>query len=254
MIRALGPLGLVGCLTQLPEVDDPCAAFDDPGMYRFDVETEERTRKPFVYVPPGAGPRDLLVLLHGGGSSAPDVQEVTGYTAAADEQGFVLVVPNGLGFPLRTWNAGDGPDVDADDVGFLDTLVSDLRPRVCGDRTLGVGFSNGGMMAHRWACEGNQADAISSVAGPLLVDACEGPPRPVLHWHGTADKVVPVDGGRSAGVDFPPVTDTMDTWRVRNQCAPEPRDAVTEGDTTCTVYDCAASTELCLVENWPHRW
>lgn len=246
----------MGCLTQLPEVSDPCGDWPSPGLYALDVEVDGRTRSPQVYVPASAGPRDIVVLLHGAGGNASGFSETTQFIEAADEEGFVFVAPNGLGFPLRAWNAGFGPDVNADDVAFLDATVAAVSERVCGDRTLATGFSNGGMMVHRWGCEGNQVDAIAAVAGPLLIEGCEGgSPLPVLHLHGTNDRVVPIGGGESSlGYEFPPVQDTIATWRERNECTEVTLDAVRDGDTVCTPYDCSVPTELCVIEEWAHRW
>ena len=116
---------LAGCgISDLPSLADPCAPFPDPGLYRTHVERpDSRERDPYVYVPGSTGPRDLVVLLHGAGMNAPDMADVSGFLPLADRDGFVLVYPNGLGWPLRDWNAGEAYDNGVDDVAFLDTLV-----------------------------------------------------------------------------------------------------------------------------------
>lgn len=255
--------GLMGCgvfVPALPEVADPCAEWAAPGLYDVRLDTTDGTRRPMVYVPASKGPRDLVVLLHGAGGNGRGMLDVTAFRKAADEEGFVVLIPNGQGFPTRAWNADDDPDgadleADADDVSFLDRLVDEVSPQVCGARTLGVGFSNGAMMVHRWGCESTVVDAVAPVAGPLLLDACPGPPRPLLGLHGTADEVVPIDGGEGGfGYTFPAIDETIGEWRRRNQCAPDPAEVVRNGDTTCTFYDCAVSTAFCRIEAWPHRW
>lgn len=258
-MRTLPLCLLAGCLSELPQLDDPCGPWPDAGLFRVDVEVE-RTRRPYVYVPStDAGPRDVVMLLHGAGASGPKFEEITQFEALADAKNFVLVYPNGLGWPLRTWNAGPGFESDADDVWFLDMLSREVNDRVCGRRVLATGFSNGAMMAHRWGCEGKAPpDAIAVASGPMMVDDCEGAkPTPVRHYHGTEDTVVPLQGGEGTsgrGIVFPPVSETMETWQAVNACTDAEPTTRREGDTSCAAWSCAAPTELCLIEGWPHLW
>ena len=247
-----------GCLPQLPDLADPCGPWPDPGLYRLKVDEPGPLRKPYVYVPSTAeGPRDVVYLLHGAGGTGPKMEESTEFEKLADEEGFVLVYPNGLGWPTRTWNAGYGFDDDHDDVKFLDDLAADVTEKVCAGRSFATGFSNGAMMTHRWACEGKAAiEAISPVSGVLLVDDCARP-MPVRHYHGTADKVVRVEGGKGTvlrDVSFPSVDETMAIWRGVNGCSDDPPEVTTEGDTTCTAWKCGTPTEMCLIEGWDHHW
>ncbi|MBX2799844.1 MAG: hypothetical protein KTR31_19350 [Myxococcales bacterium] len=249
---------LSGCITELPEVSDPCAEWSDPGLFRITLEPDDsRTRKPHVYVPATAGPRRMVVLLHGAGQNGSNMSERTNFLRGAEEFGYVLVYPNGLGWPLRTWNAGTEFDDGHDDVAFLDGLVEQLQDRVCVDKVLATGFSNGAMMVHRWGCEGTQVDAVAPVAGPLMLDACEGDPVPLRHYHGLDDAVVPYQGGvpeQGLEVDYPSVSDTFGQWIERNQCEDlDPAETVV-GDTTCLDWSCEASTVLCTVSDWGHRW
>lgn len=263
------PLALLlgGCVATLPDVADPCAAWDEPGLYRLKIDPDDsRTRKTWVYVPPQAGPRDIVVMLHGGAQSSRKFSDVTSFIPLAREEGFVAVFPDGLGWPLRSWNAGaccgtTGEDRrNIGDAEFLDQLVRELSPRVCGDRVLASGFSNGAMMAHRWACEGEAVDAVAPVAGPLTSepDRCDGAPLPIRHYHGTADTVVPAKGGSGGTLEehhFRSVEETMAVWRGRNQCTDDPPVFTRIGeDTMCAAWTCGAPTELCLIEGWPHAW
>lgn len=261
-MRLLGWLSVfsVGCLPQLPELDDPCGAWPDPGLFRVKIdEASSPVRKPYVYVPSGAeGPRDIVFLLHGAGATGPLMEEATQFQKLADEKGFVLVYPNGLGWPTRTWNSGTGFDDDHDDVLFLDDLALEVSARVCGRRLFATGFSNGAMMAHRWACEGKGViDAIAPVSGTLLVDDCTTGPIPVKHYHGTEDTVVRPEGGAGTvlrDVSFTSVNDTMEIWRTINECTDAPPEVTRNGDTECTAWDCTEPTVLCWVEGWDHHW
>ena len=252
------PVLLAGCLRDLPDLADPCAPFPDPGLYRTKIERpDSRKRDPYVYVPGSAGPRDLVVLLHGAGMNGPDMADISGFVPLADREGFVVVYPNGLGWPLRDWNAGEAYDNGVDDVAFLDALVEQVSPKVCGARVFAAGFSNGSMMAQRWACEGESVDAVGGASGPLMVGGCGSGPVPVRYYHGTADPTVPIAGGEGStlrDVVFPSADAAMGVWREVNGCAPAGETVETTGDTTCTTYACQAPTVQCVIDGWGHRW
>jgi len=254
---------LVGCgLPELPEVAQPCGKWPEPGTYKFTVDVDGKTRKAQVYVPPTEGPRDLVVALHGGASNADDFQSVSRFDYIAQRDNFVTVYPQGRKSWLwRAWNAGDccgnidEQHRDANDVAFLDKLVTELTPRVCADRVLAVGFSNGGSMATRWGCEGNTPDAVVSAAGPLLRNQCGGAPKPFRHYHGLADANVPYAGGQGRGeYVWPAASRGLGMWEARNGCSEADPEKFVFGPMTCLRYDCEASTELCTIEGWQHAW
>jgi polyhydroxybutyrate depolymerase len=95
---------------------------------------------------------------------------------------------------------------DVDDLAYLRDVVADVATQIAIDpgRVTVVGFSNGGMMALRAACE--LPDVFSravSVAGPLVAPC----PNPLvaMHIYGTLDQLVPPRGGFSTftGTTFP---------------------------------------------------
>ncbi len=254
-----GVLGsLMACLGELPEVEDPCATWPEPGLYVLPVPGYDR--RPEIYVPASPGPRDAVVVLHGAGSTGDVMRrDTTEFQEFAEREGHVALFPNGSGTPVGYyWNAGTccgvGGVIEAPDVAFLDAAAAELRERVCVDRVVGTGFSNGAMMALRWSCEGTQSDGVLAAAGPLMVEGCGGAPEPVIYVHGEADPVVPIAGGDAAlGVVFPDARDAFDAILARNQCTGEP--LVTKvGDTTCSAWTCAAETRFCTIRDWRHRW
>jgi polyhydroxybutyrate depolymerase len=248
-------LVLGGCIPGLPVLEDPCGEFPDGGgLYRLDLEApDSRDRSPYVYVPSGSGPRDVIYLLHGRGANGPAMAEASGLLAEADQRNLVIVYPNGLGFP-REWNAGPGFRQTQDDVAFLDSLADEIDARVCGRRALSMGFSNGMMMAHRWSCEGRSLDAIGGASGPLMVPSCGGEPMPMRQYQGDADTIVPIDGGVTFDIQVPPLEASMAVWRERNGCSEDPPAVTSSGDTTCTTWSCAAPTEQCVIAGWGHVW
>ena len=251
-----------GCLQQLPVLDDPCAAWDEPGLYSLKIpRPDTKKRIAVIYVPEGEGPRPMVTMLHGAGQTNDDISQSTQWIRNAGHDGAVIVYPQGI---LRTWNGGgccafaaeDRRDVD--DVGYLEELARTVKERTCAVEHVVGGFSNGAMMAHRWGCEGTEVDAILPAAGPLWLTeaACKGPPVAVRHYHGMADTKVPVEGGPNPNgrVTYPSAEETMSIWRNRNSCSADPPEEVVEGDTTCRVWSCEAPTELCLLQGVGHVW
>jgi polyhydroxybutyrate depolymerase len=255
----LGCDQLLDTTPELPQLDDPCGAWDQDGIFALTVRTG---RRPLVYVPPGLseGPRDIVVMLHGAGGSPEKMLRETAFRQEADERGFVVVYPRGSGASTAlSWNAGSccgyAETVALDDVGFLEETVTLARERVCGDRVLAVGHSNGGMMAMRWACEGSGPDAWATSAAALLVDACDGDPVPIVAHHGDLDPIVPYDGGQGErGESFPSVAESMDAFLKRNACTEEPPVETIVGDRVCMEWDCDVTTRLCTLQDWEHKW
>ncbi len=243
----------------LPTFSDPCAAVSS-GWYSLEVAE----RPVLVYLPASTGPRDLVVALHGNNMSAAAFATVTRYAELAERDGFVVVLPQGVGDERSAWHAGpeccgEALTRGAADVAYLDATIRTLRPRVCGtEHVLGVGFSNGGMMLHRWACEGEAPPTgIAGAAAPAMNDwaACREHPVPVRLYHGMDDTRVPLAGGlgdRGAHT-FRSIEETMREWRRVNRCEPLVKKEEV-GDTTCYTWTCAAATEQCVIANHGHSW
>ena len=178
------------------------------------------TRQFSVYVPPvlqTAPP--LVIALHGSvlaQSSNPPLTVCTkgmGWDALADANGFLLLCPVGTWkFDSLTggeffWEAyGTETYFPAvpDDSGFLRSLILRMEKNRHADpaRVFVIGFSSGGMMAHR-ACIDN-ADLIAacaSLSGTVWVGnpnvKLPWPARPVsiLEFHGDADPTIAYCGG-----------------------------------------------------------
>jgi polyhydroxybutyrate depolymerase len=140
--------------------------------------------------------RPAMIVL-GGIDDTPDSSaKSTGFKAYSDRDGDLVAWPEGV---RRSYNAGlccgDAAAYRVDDVAFLSEVVSDLRSRGA-SRIAVVGFSNGGMMAYRLACERpDLVDTVGVMSGTLEIPHCDGPIR-ALHLHGSRDTAVPFDGQR----------------------------------------------------------
>jgi polyhydroxybutyrate depolymerase len=236
------------------------------------------SRQYTLHVPAGYSgqPSALVFSMHGFLSNYTEQQTLTGFSALADREGFLVVYPNGAGANMLAWNAGDCceyTDTGRDDVGFIGALIDEIGRSACVDlnRVYATGYSNGGFLSHRLACElGNRIAAIATVAGVLGIppEACN-PPRPVsvLQLHGSADLVVPYPGGVPAGweMSFPGVTPpqfrsaeaTRDFWASKNGCALQLAPGVTSGEVACNAYAACAGdsrVELCTIDGGGHTW
>ena len=245
------------------------------------VTPDGRERTYRLYIAATARPNlpvPLLVAMHGGGGSGEQFERTSGFDAVADQRGWLVAYPDGVGGPgtadrLRTWNGGTGyccgaaERDDVDDVEYIRLLVQQISSERPVDplRTYAAGHSNGGIMAYRLACE--LSDVIVAVglqAGSLGVDPC-APPRPVslLHLHGTADRNHPIDGGVGpsgiSGVDFNPAIDGVRTLAAADGCPSSPRaevDAANPDVTRAIWSPCldGSAVEFVTVAGASHAW
>ncbi len=189
-------------------------------------------RSAVLYVPAihpsGAAPA-LVMALHGYTGDAAGVMDFLGLRPLADQRGFLVVAPQGTtdreGHTF--WNASraccnfDGSAVDDSD--YLSHVITTVASNYEIDpaRVYVVGHSNGGFMAHRFACEhADQVAAIASVAGALDVDADCTPDRPVsvLQVHGRADDTIRYGGGEINGRSYTSAMGTVAMWRRVDEC------------------------------------
>jgi polyhydroxybutyrate depolymerase len=218
---------------------EPAAGADEgtPDAAGGDVRMSVDDRPFTLHEPPGydpVEPTSLVVALHGYPSTAAELDDYLGLTAASDDRGFLLALPEGLEDRDggRYWNAIDGGCCDLDDVGtddsaWLSLVLDSLTTTFRVDRVVVVGHSAGGYMAHRLACDhADQVDAIASLAGPLPLDTslCEpAGPVTVLQIQGDADPVV----GYAGADDGASAPTTAATWARLDGCAPTPSNGPT---------------------------
>lgn len=152
---------------------------------------------------PSAGRQmPLLLVLHGAGGNGAGIATHTGLTRAATERGYAVVYPDGI---RRRWNDGRGTTAGQDDVEFIRLLLDSLGRELPVDpgRIYVTGISNGAGLAYRLACDlpGTFA-AIAPVAGApaaVLEPRCAATrPVSVISFQGTADRLMPYEGGNVA--------------------------------------------------------
>ena len=159
-----------------------------------------RDRPYYLHVPAAVvEPAPVVVELHGRGIDPRRFDALTGFSALADEVGFVLALPAAV---AEIWNDGRDPRrvEGPDDVAYLGAVIDDVCRRVAGGRVYLVGMSNGAAMAGRFALEcADRIAGIGQVAGTAAasIAASTRPSRPlaVIQIHGSGDEVAPYAGG-----------------------------------------------------------
>lgn len=180
----------------------------------------------YVYVPEGytaEEPTPLIISFHDFGSDPIRHAAETGFLELADEAGFIAVFPGGSGTPLAFYTQANPPEGFPDDVQMTRDLIAYMYRQFTIDakRIYVTGFSLGGGMAHRIACElPDVISAAAMVAGGYFVDnPCEaGEAVPVLAIHARDDEIVPYEGS-DVTVAIP---EWLAGWVGRDGCEGDP--------------------------------
>lgn len=165
----------------------------------------------------------LILVLHGGGGNPDRTEAVTGLTRVALRAGYAVIYPAGTGRKLLTWNAGyccaGAARKGVDDLGFLAKVIGDAQSRFAlGERVYMTGMSNGSMMAETFAARNpGLVRAVAGVSGTMDTRSVRvAGPVPALIIHGTADPMVPYDGGPGdsslTGTDFASVASVVQAF------------------------------------------
>jgi polyhydroxybutyrate depolymerase len=224
------PLATTGCGRRPPVRPGRSGELEikaDPAVSAGSTRRGYRLHVPAGYRPARQVP--AVLLLHGNGGSAEDLDDVSGLSELADRRGFLAVYPEGLavGAGRSFWAAAGRVESGVDDLRFMTGLLDDLQARLCVDpaRVAVAGFSAGGGIAAMMACDqAGRVAAVAVVSGALYSEPEEcrpSRPIPLLDIHGTADEVVPY-GGRAPTVEWPlpmiPVPDWLVEWAGRDGC------------------------------------
>ena len=221
---------------------------------------DEIPRQYLVAVPPDHSPdvpAPLVFDLHGRGGNAPGQALTSHLTDVAWAAGFVVVHPQAIG-EVPTWSVYPDLNTLRPDVDFFTRMI-DHFAAVLGideERVFITGFSNGGGMAGRLACElGDRIAGIAPVgASNEGWTICEpGTPIPVLAIHGVSDEVVPYDGGRAL---LPNLPDWAAWWAENNECVGDPDELRTAAGTALHWRDCpgGATVSLLAIDGIGHMW
>ncbi len=273
----------------------PSAGCDVPEPDRLptSMTTADGTRRTFRIALPTSydqtTPTPVVLDYHGLGSSGVQQALVSGVDFEADRAGYIAVIPDGAVNDIldtRLWNLSAGDTgalagLAVDDVAFTAELLDLVESSLCIDtaRVFSMGLSNGGFFSTVLACElSDRIAAVATVAGITHPASCDPVrPVPVLHFHGTADNVVPFDGGDSvltgsgsgafgdldgdqltdfAEELFQPIETEVDEWAEGNGCAADPEVVEVTPDVERRIFaDCnGGDVEFYVVDGGGHTW
>jgi polyhydroxybutyrate depolymerase len=173
-----------------------------------------------VHLPTGYNTNNqypLVLNLHGLRANAEQQQTYSQFDDVADQNGFIVIYPNGTG---ESWSTIGNKDID-----FLTHLVDSIRSNYSTNDCLFVtGFSQGGFMTYKFA--NNTSHSVTAIAvgsgnmSSASQTASENAPQiPMIHFHGTTDNTVPYDG---TSPFIPPVENTIQWWVNHNNCNTTP--------------------------------
>lgn len=199
------------------------------------TSTRSVDKRPYKLVVPSgyvAGtPIPFLILLHGYGETAADIDTYFATEALAEKKTFILALPEGntnaVGY--QYWNADDACcdlySSKPDDSTYLHDIITDVKSAFAVDpkRVFLAGHSNGGFMSHRMACDhADEIAAIVSLAGEVWKDTSKCTPAnpvSVLQVQGDADQLVYYIGGTTTEAAYPSAPDSVATWATKNGCS-----------------------------------
>lgn len=222
-------------------------------------------------------PVPLVLDFHGLAEGAEIHAKTSNFAPFAQEHGFIVVMPQGEGSPVR-WKVE--PSVaDNTDLQYTSDLLDQLEAEHCVDtsRIYSTGLSNGAFMSSIVGCAlSDRVAAIAPVSGLIRPSGCEPTrPVPVLTFHGTADPILLFNGGvgprlnniLGGGHEEEPPLPAPDldgdgypaaakAWAEGNGCTGDPIDDELTSTVTERTWDCPADgpVEFLIIDGGGHSW
>ncbi|WP_293369025.1 PHB depolymerase family esterase [Nevskia sp.] len=231
------------------------------------IASTGRSRR-VLYVRPVAAPVGrvpAMMVLHYGGGDPEEMANLIQVGQLVRDTGIWAIVPESSG---RSWNHDprrQGRN-DADDVDLLTRIIDNAVGAypIESTRVYMMGFSSGGFMAQRYACDRpERIAALAYVSATLLdslADACgSNLPTATIAIHGTADNRVSYDDR----VGLASAADTARFHATRNGCLGAPlrtslpdidRDGTTVVLDSWTVCSSARPVRFYTINGGGHTW
>ena len=206
-----------------------CARPHASGQFGQVFTFQGRPRTYQLYVPRAySGYTNVPVLFdfHGYGSNAVQQMVYGNFKPEADRDDFLIIAPDGQNPAARHFNLSGEPGLQ-NDVEMVGALLTHIESTLCVDarRVYSTGMSDGGAMTSVLAC--SMSNRFAAFAAVAVIISCGGKPVPIMAFSGTADPIVPFNGGTvnccgHSKVDSAP--GVMANWARTDRCNPAPRD------------------------------
>jgi len=225
--------------------------------------------------------RSLILCLHDGGDDGKGIARITrrGFDKLSERNNFIVGYPEALN---GYWNDAREDSIslshynEIDDVGYIDKVIEYAIDsfRIDADKIFVAGFSEGGLMAFRLACEiPNQIKGFAMVAASLSLDQIvECTPDTTVSFmmiSGTRDPLLPYEGGQYS-IDEQELgsmlaaEEAINYWLEENNCSDRSstkdianRDTFDETRSERITYsDCENKNKIVLIRvvNGGHAW
>lgn len=225
------------------------------------VTANGKSRNFLVHLPKsytGAEPLPLVLNFHGLGSNGGQQLLLTGLSSLADREGFIAVAPNAVNgsWDLPTTN---NPTATTE-TSYLEAMTKYLKSNYCVDsqRVYSMGLSQGSAMTFLLACAPKSTvAAFGGVGATFYRSQCgRSDPAPIIYFHGTKDKVVPINGGKTPSQPVGPAMTAIEDWAGHNKCARNPAEKVDSDITTFTWSNCAGDADVIYhrITGGGHTW
>jgi polyhydroxybutyrate depolymerase len=168
----------------------------------------------------------LFIVLHGSGRRADETVSRFAFREFLQRNNFIGAFPNSIvrDDNISTWNAHNNtygiPHID--DVNFIKEMIIKVvsEDKANAQKVYLFGWSNGGFMANRLACEiPEYISAIFTLAGNLReeLNSCSLAGNVAIHHlHATGDETVPYEGDESRG--YISAEQAIFRWVEFNRC------------------------------------
>ncbi|MEO1217917.1 MAG: T9SS type A sorting domain-containing protein [Bacteroidota bacterium] len=246
------------------------------------LEHQGYQRLYITHLPPaynGAFSVPVVITLHGGSGNYQSVQGFTQMNFVSNQNNFLAVYPQGIGSAPPGYSWADGRNTTADqagidDIGFVSKLIDSLSVdyNIDVDRVYICGYSNGGFMTQRLACEIPEKFAAIGGLGcsmdTTLYQSCNPEQAvPMVYFSGTSDPEVPYLGGtlnNPSVTPIVPVDTAVHYWVNNNNCQTEETavfipNTVQSDSSNVEFYkftdcDCNADFYFYKIINGGHTW
>ena len=247
-----------------PTPSASCTATGDPGTSTQTLQVAGEERSYLVQTPnewDGKSSLPVVYMVHGLGGQADTTLAYTGLGAQAEEHDFIVVAPQARSPELK-WDFRTPASEEGSDAAFLQELVGEVAQRWCvdEDRQFAAGLSNGSAVVMSLACSGDfPFKAYGAVAAAFYDDASckDSPPASIVYFHGTADRVVPFEGGPTPIELAPPVEESLAAWAEHDGCTTKPAIDEVADDVERTTWkgcDDGSRLEAYYIEGGGHTW
>jgi polyhydroxybutyrate depolymerase len=205
----------------------------------------------------------VLIELHGCCATPQQEEDRSGFLDVTGPA--IVVYPAGID---ESWNAGScchGAQAHGvDDVGFITTVVGQVlatQPDAAANRVYLAGYSNGGKMALRMACEAPTLFAAVASYGAVNAKPCTNPAAvSLLELAATGDPELTIGPGGTPKVENgytePTVVAQVEQYRQADACNDVTTTATQGTLTTTTWTECASGrlVQLGLYQGGDHGW